>query len=330
MNELLFVVVVQVCLESLPISSSGHMMLASMLCAKLNNFSYALPEHFDHFLHGPTLIVLLAFFFSSWWPVAKRSASALAAAVRGWKLSDSQQRVVRLAVYVVSWAFVADVVSVCVYGVGKLLFKKFGIAPTAEVLLVGFCVTMLLFAVLWVYEKYNCKSGSPIGAGDDILSVDKILCDRSSFTLKQDCLFFKNSITGCYPRLDRGSSLCGALILGLVQGLALVPGISRFAITFVTARLLGYSPRRAFQASFVIFIPLVIAGFFVNGVGEFIKHPEWFEIFTPALVLTMMLSTIVAYFLFVCAYRIALARRMSMFGLYMIVPITLLVWLIVG
>ncbi|MBS1987532.1 undecaprenyl-diphosphate phosphatase [Candidatus Dependentiae bacterium] len=297
MNELLLVVIVQVCLESLPISSSGHMMLASMLCEKLNNFSYALPEHFDHFLHGPTLVVLLTFFFSSWWPVVKRCAGALAAAVRGCKLSDSQQRGVRLAMHVISWAFVADVVSVGVYSIGKLLFKfglpavalaKEGIMPNSEILLIGFCVTMLLFAALWVHEKYNDNNKNFLG--------------------------FINS----------------ALILGFVQGLALVPGISRFAINFVTARLLGYPPRRAFQASFVIFIPLVIAGFLVNGVGELIKHPEWFEIFTPALIVTMLLSTIVAYALFVLAHRIVLARKMSMFGLYMIVPIGLLVWLMVG
>ncbi len=289
MNELLLVVVVQVCLESLPVSSSGHMMLASMLCAKINNFSYALPEHFDHFLHGPTLAILLIFFFSLWWPVAKRCGRALINMLRSRTLSDSEQRGLRLAMYVGLWAFIADVVSVCVYGFGKLLFKKFGIVPTPGVLLVGFCITMLLFAVLWC--KDNCRNKN-----------------------NKNLYSFMNS----------------AFIIGFAQGLALVPGISRFAITFVTARLLGYSPRRAFQVSFVIFIPLVVAGFFVNGVGEFIKHPEWFEIFTPALMITMLFSTIASYALFVLAYRIALARRMSMFGLYMIVPISMLIWLMVG
>ena len=264
------------------------MMLASMLCVKMNNFSYALPEHFDHFLHGPTLIVLLTFFFSSWWPVAKQCVGACAHVLRGRRISDTQRRGLGLAFNIISWAFIADVVSVCVYGFGKLLFKVGGISPTPPVLLVGFCITMLLFVLLRWKDK-----------------------NESGFSWICSMRGWVNS----------------ALILGFVQGLALVPGISRFAITFVTACLLGYSPRRAFQASFVIFIPLVIAGFFVNGVGEFIKHPEWFKIFTPALMLTMVLSTIVAYLLFACAYRIALARKMYLFGFYMIVPIGLLIWL---
>lgn len=51
-----------------------------------------------------------------------------------------------------------------------------------------------------------------------------------------------------------------AVILGIVQGCALLPGISRFGSTFVVALMLGLAPRRAFEYSFLIEFPLSVAG----------------------------------------------------------------------
>lgn len=283
MNELFFIVVAQICLESLPISSSGHMMLVSMLCQVVNGYSLELPKHFDHFLHGPTLVVLGVFFFSSWWLMARAIIKSVVCWLRGQIIRDSHRSTCALFIRIIAWVMCADVMTVALYGVGKLLNKIGFIIPRHILLLLGFCVTMLLLMALRLYEQ-----------------------KKNRF----DQIYFQH-----------------AFILGLVQGLALIPGISRFASTFVVARFLGYSPRRSFATSFALFAPLVIAGFLCNGIRELIVHPEWLKLFTPSLIITMIGATVVAYWLFYFSYCLVLTRRLWWFGVYMFAPICLLVWL---
>ncbi len=50
-----------------------------------------------------------------------------------------------------------------------------------------------------------------------------------------------------------------ALILGFSQGFALLPGVSRLGTTFFVARLLGFSAKKAFEYSFLLEWPLIVA-----------------------------------------------------------------------
>jgi undecaprenyl-diphosphatase len=54
-------------------------------------------------------------------------------------------------------------------------------------------------------------------------------------------------------------SLPGALLLGVAQGLAVVPGISRSGITIVAALWLGLRAERAFELSVLMSLPVVVA-----------------------------------------------------------------------
>jgi undecaprenyl-diphosphatase len=50
-----------------------------------------------------------------------------------------------------------------------------------------------------------------------------------------------------------------ALLIGLAQGIAIIPGVSRSGATISTALLLGVEQEKAFRFSFLLFIPTVIA-----------------------------------------------------------------------
>ena len=52
-------------------------------------------------------------------------------------------------------------------------------------------------------------------------------------------------------------SLRGAVLIGALQGLAVLPGLSRSASTIASAMLLGLSPQAAFQFSFLLSMPAV-------------------------------------------------------------------------
>jgi undecaprenyl-diphosphatase len=54
-------------------------------------------------------------------------------------------------------------------------------------------------------------------------------------------------------------TLAGALVIGLAQGLAVAPGISRSGITIVTALWLGVRAERAFEFSMLLSVPAVAA-----------------------------------------------------------------------
>lgn len=88
-------------------------------------------------------------------------------------------------------------------------------------------------------------------------------------------------------------SLSSALLIGLAQVLALIPGTSRSGITMSAALLLGFSREAASRFSFLLAIPIIAA----SGLLEFgalldssITAEQWLQ-----LLMAMLLSALVAY-----------------------------------
>lgn len=92
-------------------------------------------------------------------------------------------------------------------------------------------------------------------------------------------------ITGFFLVLSRWSrqrrkhldspNVLDALVIGLAQGAAISPGVSRSGVTIVTGLLLGLRPEAAFRFSFLLSIPAILGAlasetFHLNG-----NYPEW-------------------------------------------------------
>ena len=111
-------------------------------------------------------------------------------------------------------------------------------------------------------------------------------------------------------------------ILGFVQGLALLPGISRLAITFVVGRWLGLSPKKSFETSSFIFLPLISGAGFVYGIKVlFSSYAN--QVLNITTVCVMFASGIVAYCLFWFVSRLAYRKKMWIFSIYFLIPIIL-------
>ncbi|MCK4517445.1 undecaprenyl-diphosphate phosphatase, partial [Candidatus Babeliales bacterium] len=110
-----------------------------------------------------------------------------------------------------------------------------------------------------------------------------------------------------------------ALILGCVQGIALLPGISRFATTYVAGRWLHLSPRRAFQISFLIQLPLISAAF-VQGLYKIVGTPEGILLSSGRGLLTLVLATVIGFFALCFAQKLAYQEKFWWFGFYLLVP----------
>ena len=89
-------------------------------------------------------------------------------------------------------------------------------------------------------------------------------------------------------RVKEDMSLKDALLIGLAQGFAVIPGISRSGFTIITALALGFKPDDAFKISFIGGIPAILGAFLIEskeilGGGLFLK-PEELLGFISALV----------------------------------------------
>jgi len=218
----------QIIFESLPVSSSGNVLLWMPVLQKflgLKPIGNILPD-FDFLLHAPTLFIIGLFFFQSW-------SSRLVAIERTFP---------RLMV-VAGCCAVADTMTVIFY----FLWKEVG--TTFFPLWLGFLCTTFLLASLYFF----------------------------SWPVKKSQLQY-----------------CDAFILGLVQGIALLPGISRFASTVVVGIWLGYSCKKACKYSFLIQVPLLGAAL-LKGLWSLAHAPTYVPFDDPVFYLVVVGATVISF-----------------------------------
>lgn len=120
-------------------------------------------------------------------------------------------------------------------------------------------------------------------------------------------------------------SLKSALLVGLAQALALIPGTSRSGITITAARFLGFSADAAARFSFLLAIPVVAAAGLYSAlkIANGDSNVEWSQFFIAVSVSGVAGWVCIAAFL-------ALMKRVGLmpFVVYRLVLGLLLLWLI--
>lgn len=246
-------VIAHLLLESLPVSSSGHIALLEGVGRKLQDTHIldcagTCKKIFSDLLHAPFIIIIPLIFFHVWWPIFTQR-------------DRLREYIKKIFFYVIA----ADVVTGCCY----FLFRF--IPPVWFPLSLGFFITsVLLFSLLWVS-----------GNGGNGLTL---------------------------PR---------ALLLGLVQGLALLPGISRFGSTFVVGRWLGLSSRRAFEVSFLFEWPLLCAAVLKAGITLEVRGLSINAYFSWLSIMVMLASSIGAYYILKWVQTLIEKNHLWMFSIYL-------------
>ena len=105
-----------------------------------------------------------------------------------------------------------------------------------------------------------------------------------------------------------------AWIFGLAQGIALLPGISRFGSTFVVARWLGFSSRKSFQLSFLISWPVNVAAFCL-GIYKLYEH-QLLDLLNLKLLLVMLIGSSIALLCLHMVNKIINNHKLWLFSMY--------------
>lgn len=313
MNELILFAAIQVMCEALPISSSGHTILAQRLWYRLTNLSPApFPEFFDHFLHGPTLFIIMLVFFKQWFTplrlLVKTYCHTESCPEQGRRVVSGSTRHTKLwelFLRITSFVVIADSATALFYFMQHAGLKQLTFVSSGWTLLIGFIITTGLLLSLVVLDRKIFNKKAPA------LAPTQSPAQPSTLSPTQPT--------------HKILSYSSAVIIGLTQGCALIiPGLSRFASTYVIARWLGITPRRALQFSFLIQFPLIACAFLYNGVYTIIKTPGWHTLFTPHILIILGVATLCSLILFWFSCTMAQWNKLWIFGLYMIIPITML------
>ncbi|MDR2137837.1 MAG: undecaprenyl-diphosphate phosphatase [Synergistaceae bacterium] len=115
------------------------------------------------------------------------------------------------------------------------------------------------------------------------------------------------------PGGEREVSLKSILLVGLAQGLAVFPGVSRSGATIVAALFLGLSASEAFRLSFLMSIPAILGASLLEGL-KILRDPLWAlpEGWVLAVLAAFALGCLSLAFL----RRLVLSGRWAYFGIY--------------
>lgn len=246
---------IQIVTESIPISSSGHVMLLSCLMKNFfefdSNYTLAILDFISYLCTWPSLYIIPLFFFHRWWPI-----------VVAWRRAWWQ--IVQLIVYGV----IASTITAIGWLFRSWLFNKIP-------LWVGFSLTGVI-----LFSLYFCSS----------------------------------------PGSKKKLSVSYAIAFGIIQTIALIPGLSRFGIVYAAARWLGFDAPRAFEITWLIQWPLIVGA---AGLSLRVLVMPTISFFSPMLFLIMIVSSIVSYLFLYLMYRLAIAHYLWLISFYMIIPLIL-------
>ncbi len=210
--------------EFLPISSSGHLAVAQNIFG-LDD----LPLLFDVFLHLATLAAVCLYFWRKIWELLKCFGRWISRSPKVKENSKDYDVVLAQKDLANRKIIIAIILSTIVTGVMGILSSKLIPNLSIKVTYCGFLVTSL-FLIL------------------------------SSFIEKRNSRLAQNSDDKKNPSVSKVQ----ALIIGFMQGIGTLPGISRSGSTIAGALFCGVDRSFAGEYSFIISIPAILGAFILE------------------------------------------------------------------
>ena len=125
-----------------------------------------------------------------------------------------------------------------------------------------------------------------------------------------------------YLRLKKVSMFPAAFIIGIAQGIAIIPGVSRSGMTIAVALILGLGFEFSFRFSFLLSIPAILGAVLLESGKIPWQGGHW-----PQLLLAVTISALAGFLALVLLKRIMLREKFHRFAIYLLVLGTLMFFL---
>ncbi|MCI6613065.1 MAG: undecaprenyl-diphosphate phosphatase, partial [Clostridiales bacterium] len=151
-----------------------------------------------------------------------------------------------VAVFVAYWGEIKDMVRELVYGVRDIAHHATPtpVPPARRLILLIIVGTLPLFAVLPIKDKVQGLSSNMVFIGAALIVTGLLL--------------FASDRVKKGRKTEASAGVLSALIVGVGQAIATMPGISRSGMTITTGCFVGYERKFAVRFSFLLSIPAVL------------------------------------------------------------------------
>ncbi len=210
-----------------------------------------------------------------------------------------------LAVCVVYWRDILEMIGEFFRFFGELFSRRSyrGNPPEARrmvlLLIVG---TLPLFAVLLINDQVEALGNNPIFV--------------SCALLVTGCILFLSDRMAKGRKTTRNATLTDVLLVGVAQGFATVPGLSRSGCTISAGMALGFDRKFAVRYSFLLSLPAVLGATLLKVLDVLELEGGVPEESIPMYVLGMAVAAVVGYFSIKLVNLLAAKGKFGAFAYY--------------
>jgi undecaprenyl-diphosphatase len=142
------------------------------------------------------------------------------------------------------------------------------------------------------------------------------------------CVLLAAERLGAGVRAEADLNPRHAVLIGIAQALALVPGVSRSGATIGTGMLLGYRRADIARFSFLLSIPAILAAAAKNGLE--LRHTPLSHADLRTFGIGMLTSAVVGYLAVRFFLRFLANHRLDVFAWYRLGLAALLLWMLIA
>ena len=202
-----------------------------------------------------------------------------------------------LAVLVAYWGDVVEIVQEFFRGVGDVIHgtTPTPVPPARRMILLIIVGTLPLFAILPIHKKVQALGDSMVFIGMALVVTGFLL--------------FACDLVHRGHKTERSATLVDALLVGVGQALATMPGISRSGMTISAGCFLGFERSFAVRFSFLLSIPAVLGANILSLKDALEAGVDWAAV--PVYLAGVVASAVVGY---ACIRLLNLIARKGRFG----------------
>ena len=202
-----------------------------------------------------------------------------------------------LAVLVAYWGDVVEIVQEFFRGVGDVVHgtTPTPVPPARRMILLIIVGTLPLFAILPIHKKVQALGDSMVFIGMALVVTGFLL--------------FACDLVHRGHKTERSATLVDALLVGVGQALATMPGISRSGMTISAGCFLGFERSFAVRFSFLLSIPAVLGANILSLKDALEAGVDWAAV--PVYLAGVVASAVVGYS---CIRLLKLIAQKGRFG----------------